>query len=107
MVTKTLNCTAQVLSEIRGGSRIKVARLARLYGSSPQTGIRWALDGCRGLKLESARVGNMLYTSEPAAERFFRALSAGNTSPTPQVDAADRQSKTAAIVEAELTAAGI
>jgi hypothetical protein len=47
----------------RGG---RPAHVSNLY--------RWALDGLRGVKLETIRVGGTLCTSREALERFFDRL---------------------------------
>lgn len=36
---------------------------------------RWAIDGCRGVKLEVVRVGTLLCSSRQAFERFIAELS--------------------------------
>jgi hypothetical protein len=40
------------------------------------TAFRWAQRGVRGVRLETARVGGTLYTSNEAVERFVERLSA-------------------------------
>ena len=53
----------------RGGKRIHVSTL-----------YRWALHGCRGVKLESLQLGGTLATSREGLERFFARLAAGRES---------------------------
>jgi len=36
---------------------------------------RWATTGCRGVKLETVRIGSTLCTTRGALQRFFRCLS--------------------------------
>lgn len=43
----------------------------------PSTIFRWASAGVRGVKLETIRVGGVLYTSREAIQRFSDALTAG------------------------------
>jgi hypothetical protein len=75
-----------VLVEIQAGLGVNFAKVAaRFPGRSGQTNpstiFRWATKGCRAqdgarVKLEFARIGTRLMTSEPAVERFLTALNA-------------------------------
>jgi hypothetical protein len=44
---------------------------------------RWARTGCRGVKLESARVGGRIVTSREALERFLEGLNREEPSGAP------------------------
>jgi hypothetical protein len=44
---------------------------------------RWALTGVRGVKLETIKVGGLLYTSTEAIERFVTAQTANNRADSP------------------------
>jgi hypothetical protein len=50
----------------------------RRQGKKPHfsTVWRWAMKGCRGVRLETIRVGGTLCTSREALQRFFDQLSA-------------------------------
>jgi hypothetical protein len=77
----------------RSGSRLNVS-----------TVFRWVQRGCRGVQLETIRIGGALCTSEEALKRFFARLSDPATpisSPTP----AQRQ-KQIARADRDLEAAG-
>jgi hypothetical protein len=66
---------------------------------------RWGLCGCRGVKLETVRVGRTLMTSDEAIRRFIERMSTGavgNDSPTPSMVARAHR-----LAEQELDAAGI
>jgi len=45
---------------------------------SPNTLFRWALKGCRGVKLDTILLGSVRFTTREAIERFSVALSAGS-----------------------------
>ena len=42
-----------------------------------KTLLRWAIRGCRGVKLETVRLGSSVMTSRQAVSRFLSALSRG------------------------------
>lgn len=44
---------------------------------------RWVYRGVRGVRLESIRIGGMLYTTREALDRFSKQLSSGLEPPTP------------------------
>lgn len=54
----------------RGGKKLHVSTL-----------FRWASRGCRGVKLETVRVGGTLCSSRDALARFFERLSAADRGP--------------------------
>lgn len=60
----TLSRAAKQLPTLRGS---RPPHLATLY--------RWAQEGCRGVRLETLRVGGTLCTSVEAIQRFCNALS--------------------------------
>ena len=69
----------------------------RRRGSKPHvaTLYRWALTGCRGVKLETIQIGGTKCTSREALQRFFERLSnpAKNTTPAEPTTAHDRAAR--------------
>jgi hypothetical protein len=65
---------------------------------------RWALNGIRGVKLETVRVGNTLCTTEPAMQRFIERLSNPDAGDIAETPAMRRRAHEAAVKE--LAAAG-
>lgn len=55
---------------------ISLTEAAKLLPHRPavQTVWRWAMKGCRGVRLEHIRFGNRIFTSPEALERFAEAL---------------------------------
>jgi hypothetical protein len=78
----------------------------RRNGRSPHvtTLLRWALRGCRGVKLETARSGGRRVTSREAVIRFLIRLNGG--APEPSASASEL-ALAHARAEAALTLAGI
>lgn len=54
----------------------RIPRRRRGKRIHPSTLFRWALHGCRGVRLEVTRVGGTLCSSRDALARFFSRLSA-------------------------------
>ncbi len=77
----------------RGGKRVHYATLHR-----------WAMRGCRGVKLETVRVGGTLCTSEAAVVRFMERCSAGSTANAPTLSTVASEHQAA---EKSLAAIGI
>jgi hypothetical protein len=50
---------------------------------------RWVTRGCRGVKLETIRIGARRYTSRSAVRRFVDELSRGEALPSPLPPIAD------------------
>lgn len=69
-------------------NRLTAAEAARLINVSPNTIIRWAREGVRGVRLQSARLGSRLYTSQAAIDVFMNRLA--------EVHAAERAALSAA-----------
>ncbi|HEX5272563.1 MAG TPA: DUF1580 domain-containing protein [Gemmataceae bacterium] len=89
-------------------------RLPRLRAGRPvhvTTVWRWALNGVRGVKLETAMVGGVRVTSEEALLRFFAAVGGAATSPGPSGPPATGRTNARArhdeAVERELDAEGL
>jgi hypothetical protein len=61
-------------------ARAAVLRQLRRNGRPPATSTlwRWATGGCRGVRLDTVRVGGTLCTSEAAVLRFIARLNAGS-----------------------------
>lgn len=83
-----------VLQEIKSGAGLGLAKAAQqLPGTdgrpvNPATVFRWCVSGVRvptgeRVRLEHARIGSRLFTSEMAVERFVMRLTNGTTAPTP------------------------
>jgi hypothetical protein len=53
----------------------------------PSTGFRWAQHGVRGVRLEFARCGGTLYTSDEAVARWVERLTEGAEPPAAPVSA--------------------
>jgi len=84
--------------------RLPVTAAGReIFGVNPATSWRWALNGIRGVKLESIRVGGQRFTSRQACERFLARLN-GVAAPAPS---APKPSARAAAASRKLDAAGI
>jgi len=87
----------------------KAAKLPmlRVDGKNPHFGsiYRWTLQGCRGVKLETIRVGGTTCTSVEAVRRFLERLS----NPAPRADDPTPSTRVRQIraAEATLAAAGI
>jgi hypothetical protein len=82
----------------RGGKRLHQA-----------TAFRWAKDGCRGVKLETIRIGGSLCTSVEALQRFFERLSAGDAVPSsaPEIRTSAARKRAFEQARQELRRAGI
>lgn len=68
----------------------------------PSTIFRWMTRGIRGCRLETIRLGGVLFTSVEALQRFADRLTFGSDVPTPPTPIPD-----AAAVEAELDRRGV
>lgn len=87
----------QVVSARQGGRRMH-----------QRTGFRWVFDGVEGVRLESVMIGGQRYTTGPALERWFVAVTAARARRCgkPSGAPAQRQGDSDA-VEAELDRFGI
>ena len=64
--------------------RLTLSQAARTLDVNPSTTWRWALNGVRGVRLETFNVGAKRYTTEVAIERFVNATTAAAaTGPMP------------------------
>lgn len=93
-ITLTQACRSRIFPPRRDGKRMHLSTL-----------IRWSQRGCRGVKLETLRIGGALCTSEAAILRFIDRLSnpgAGAATPSPRKLAEEH-----ARAESKLAAAGI
>jgi len=74
----------QLLSEGLIGLAEAAAEYSDSRGRKPHVATlrRWAKQGCRGHRLETAFLGNRLMTSRPAVARFLAALN-GQPAPSP------------------------
>ncbi|MEM9346606.1 MAG: DUF1580 domain-containing protein [Planctomycetota bacterium] len=52
-------------------NRKSLVEAGRLAGVSPSTIFRWITVGVDGVKLQHARLGRRVYTSEPALSKFM------------------------------------
>ena len=79
----------------------------RRAGSSlnVSTVFRWAQRGCRGMRLETIRIGGALCTSEDALKRFFARLSAPEGT-IPELPTPKQRQKQIDNAQTELAAAG-
>lgn len=68
---------------------------------------RWAKQGVRGIKLDSARLGGRLVTSAEALQRFADALSATPAEPAPAIQPPAARRKAIERAESELDRIGI
>ncbi len=84
---------ADILPEGRAGSRTHTS-----------TWFRWAMSGCRGVRLETVRCGAALCTTREAVLRFFARLSDPAAAPN-TITPAQRRNQTEK-ADAELSAAG-
>jgi len=80
----------------------------RRAGKKPHvaTLYRWAMRGCRGVRLETIRVGGTLCTSVEALQRFCERLSSPGCEPQPRQTTKARE-RSIAQAEQELERAGI
>jgi len=117
-VNGTRNAVVQTEASIRGDSGITINILqeklvplrkapAHYPGKRPHiaTVFRHAKDGVNDTTLETCKIGQVIYTSEEALERFFAAQNAPR-SPAPAVTPAQRQRQSEA-ARAALEAMGI
>lgn len=84
---------ADMMPEGRGGSRTHTS-----------TWFRWALNGCRGVRLETVRCGAALCTTREAVLRFFSHLS--NPAKVPTSTSPAQRKHQSEKADRELTAAG-
>ena len=90
----SLTRAATLLPRRRAGKKVHVATL-----------YRWASAGCRGVQLETIRVGGTLCTSEEAIQRFCERLTTGKT--VSRHEPSRQRAQAIARAEAELDRAGI
>ena len=89
-------------------SLLTLKAAAKLLPGNPHyaTLFRWAQKGCRGVRLESALIGGIRYTSREALDRFIVACSGGG-SPAPIVATPKQRQRQIAAAERELSEAGL
>ena len=86
--------------------RRTLTEAARREGKGPSTVWRWALKGCRGVKLETFLHGGVRCTTDPALRRFFDAIN--GASPLSAQPRTNRQREAAiSRAERELRQAGV
>lgn len=99
-----IEATVDILTE---SPRRTLTEAARRENKAPSTIWRWALKGCRGVKLETFLHGGTRCTTDPALRRFFDAINgASSLSTSPIVPSGSRQAEIAA-AERELADAGV
>lgn len=89
--------------------KLTLNQAARRLGVNPSTTWRWALNGVRGVRLETYSVGVKRYTSVEALERFIAATTAAASNQAVPSDARTPNQLERAIdhVERELDRNGI
>jgi transposase len=89
--------------------RISLTEAARRLHVSPSTCWRWAMQGVRGVKLETHVWGAKRYVNESALERFREACTAAanGEKSTPQSRTPNRRQRDIEAAERELDRAGI
>jgi hypothetical protein len=87
--------------------RLTLSQAARLLRLHVGTIHRWRLRGCRGVRLETALLGGIRYTTRQALDRFVAATTAAadGVAPAPRTPA--QRERAIAAAERELAAAGI
>lgn len=86
--------------------RMTLTELAHREGKAVSTIWRWALKGCRGVKLETFLNGGTRCTTGPAVRRFHGAIN--GASPLSSPPATNRQREAAIrAAERELSEAGV
>lgn len=97
------------MRDLLAETRIPLATLGREENVAPSTTWRWALNGVRGVKLETFSVGAKRFTTREAFARFVAATSAAAAhGPMPSVSRTPRQRESAIRrAEKELAAEGI
>jgi hypothetical protein len=91
----TLSQAARSLPNLRGDGN----------GVNSATVWRWAMTGCKGVRLESAIVGGIRYTSREALERFFAATTAAADGIAAPVRTSRQREAAIAAAERELASA--
>ena len=76
-------------------------------GVNTTTVWRWAMRGCRGVRLETTLIGGIRYTSREALAQFFADTTAAADGPKHPSRAAPQRDQAIAAAEAALDAAGI
>lgn len=84
----------------------------RRRGRKPSFGCvwRWATRGCRGVRLETIRVGATLCTSKAALQRFCEALTAQDNSvnsPSPPIRTSRQRERQIAAADEHLRREGV
>lgn len=81
---------------------------------NPSTVFRWITVGLKGVKLEHARIGRRIVTTEAALQRFFARLAEADHEPTPvrtsrssRPRSESRRAKEIAAAEQQAASAGI
>lgn len=83
--------------------RLTLSEAAQELGKNAATVWRWALKGCKGVKLETFVLGHIRYTSAEALERFAAACTAAADGQAPaDIRTARSRRKAIAAAEAEL-----
>jgi hypothetical protein len=108
-VVRFFNPNARQTMMILHEEQLTLTQAARRVGVNPSTCWRWALNGVRGVKLETFSIGAQRFTTVEALERFIGGTTAAaSNEPMPSVARTPRQ-REAAIrrAEKELAAEGI
>ena len=71
-------------------------------GVNVATTWRWAIKGCRGIKLQTCMIGGVRMTSREAMRRFFEQLTAAADGTQAQVRTSSQREKAIAAAEREL-----
>jgi Protein of unknown function (DUF1580) len=68
---------------------------------------RWAMRGCRGVRLQTAMIGGIRMTSRESMQRFFQRLTAATDATAPVVRTPKQRETAIRQAERELSEAGI
>lgn len=98
-------------SNSNGDRLIRLSEAAKSLPTRPNASTvwRWATRGCRGIRLETVRIGGFHYVSADALRAFLDATNEPNESPTLPKQPRSQKQRRASIRKAEqiLSAAGI
>jgi hypothetical protein len=87
-------------------TRITLAQAAQALDLNVSTVWRWAVKGCKGIKLETILISHVRYTSREALERFAeRCTLAADGKPVPQVRTARQRRRAVRAAERKLATA--
>lgn len=95
-----------ILEAAESGELISLTQLAHKLGKSRSTVTRWAIEGVRGAKLETAFAGQERVTTREAFRRFQESQHRGDYSPLPPVHMSAARRRENERIERELAADG-